>query len=105
VAVALVALRRRWPPRFAVGFDQLAALLAVNLAVWAGLDRLHAERHAEFAPAGLFGWPCSLLLAPLSCALVARVESRAAPTRALIVTVLAVAPFVLTLLWLAGDVP
>jgi hypothetical protein len=36
---------------------------------------------------------------------VARVQSRAAPTRALIVTVLAVAPFVLTLLWLADDVP
>lgn len=88
-----------------MGFDQLAALLAVNLAVWAVLDRLHAERHADFAPDGLFGWACYLLLAHLSCALVARVESRAAPTRALIVTVLAVAPFVLTLLWLAGDVP
>jgi len=36
---------------------------------------------------------------------VARVQSRAAPTRALIVTVLAVSPFVLTFLWLAGDIP
>jgi hypothetical protein len=87
-----------------VGFDQLAALLAVNLAVWAALDRLHAERHAAFAPDGLFGWACYLLLAHLSCALVARVAGRAAPTRALIVTALAVSPFVLTLLWLAGDV-
>jgi Peptidase C13 family len=103
--LALLTLRRRWPPRFAVGFDQLAALLAVNLGVWALLDRLHAERHAEFVADGLFGWACYLLLAHLSCALVARVESRSAPTRALIVTVLAVSPFVLTLLWLAGDLP
>ena len=88
-----------------MGFDQLAALLVVNLAVWAVLDRLHAEPHAGFAPDGLFGWACYLLLGHLACALVARVESRAAPTRALIVTVLAVSPFVLTLLWLAGDVP
>jgi hypothetical protein len=100
-----VLLRRCWPPRFAVGFDQLAALLAVNLSVWAALDRLHAERHPDFAPDGLFGWACYLLLAHLSCALVARVQSRAAPTRALIVTVLAVAPFVLTILWLVGDIP
>ncbi|HEY2275110.1 MAG TPA: C13 family peptidase [Steroidobacteraceae bacterium] len=103
--LALALLRRPWPPRFAVGFDQLAALLAVNLGVWAALDRLHAERHAEFVPDGLFGWACYLLLAHLACALVARVESRSAPTRALIVTMLAVAPFVLTLLWLVGDVP
>jgi hypothetical protein len=88
-----------------VSFDQLGALLVVNLAVWALLDRLHAERPSAFAPDGLFSWAGYLLLAHLSCALVARVQSRAAPTRALIVTVLAVAPFVLALLWLAGDVP
>ena len=103
--LALALLRRCWPPRFAVGVDQLAALLAVNLIVWAALDRLHAERHSDFVPDGLFGWACYLLLAHLSCALVARVQSRAAPTRALIVTVLAVSPFVLTFLWLAGDIP
>lgn len=103
--LALAALRRRWPPRFAVSFDQLAALLAVNLLVWAVLDRLHAERQAEFGADGLFGVACYLLLAFIACALVARVQSRAAPTRALIVTVLAVSPFVLTLVWLAGDVP
>ena len=77
----------------------------MNLIVWAALDRLHAERHPDFVPDGLFGWACYLLLAHLSCALVARVQSRAAPTRALIVTVLAVSPFVLTFLWLAGDIP
>ena len=83
----------------------MAALFAINLAVWALLDRLHAERHSDFVADGLFGWACYLLLGHLSCALIARVQSRAAPTRALIVTVLAVSPFVLTLLWLAGDLP
>ena len=100
-----MALRRRWPPRFAVSFDQLAALLTVNLAVWVALDRLHAERQAEFGPDGLFGWACYLLLAFIACALVARVQSRAAPTRALMVTLLTVSPFVLALLWLGGDLP
>jgi hypothetical protein len=88
-----------------VSFDQLGALLAVNLAVWAALDKLHAERQAEFGADGLFGLGCYLLLAFIACALVARVQSRAAPTRALLVTVLAVSPFALTLLWLASDVP
>ena len=88
-----------------MSFDQLAALLVVNLAVWVALDRLHAAPHAEFGADGLFGGACYLLLAFIACALVARAESRSAPTRALAVTVLAVSPWVLTLLWLAGDVP
>jgi len=88
-----------------VSFDSAAALLAVNLAVWAALDRLHAERPSEFGPDGLFGLACYLLLAFIACAVVARVQSRSAPTRALLVTVLAVSPYVLALLWLASDVP
>jgi hypothetical protein len=98
-------LLRRWPPRFAVSFDQLGALLLVNFAVWALLDKLHAGRTAEFGADGLFGGACYLLLAFIACALVARAQSRAAPTRALTVTVLAVSPWVLALLWLASDVP
>jgi len=86
-----------------VGFDSVAALFIVNLAVWALLDRLHAERRAEFVSDGLFGWACSLLLGLIACALVARVQSREAPTRSLAVTTLAVSPFVLTLFWLLGD--
>ena len=96
-------LRRRWPPRFAPGFDQLAALFLINLLVWALLDRLHAERHAEFVADALFGWACYLLLALIGCALIARAQSREAPTRALLTVALSVAPFVLTLLWLLGD--
>jgi hypothetical protein len=101
--VALLVLRRLWPPRFAVSFDQLLVLLIVNLAVWAGLDALHAEAHAPLALDGLFGWACYLLLALGACAVVARAHSRAADTRALLVPALAVSPFVLTIFWLACD--
>ena len=98
-----MALRRRWPPRFVVSFDQLVALLIVNLTVWAGLDALHAEAHAPLALDGLFGWTCYLLLALGACAVVARAHGRAADTRALLVPALAVSPFLLTIFWLASD--
>src|SRR5205823_2359780 len=103
--LALLVLRRRWPPRFVVNFDQVVALLILDLAVWAGLDALHAEAHAPLALDGLFGWGCYLLLALGACAIVARAHSRAADTRALLVPALSVAPFVLTLFWLASDRP
>jgi len=96
-------LRRRWPPSFVAGFDVVAALVVLDLAVWALLDRLHAERHAEFVPDALFGWACYLLLALLACALIARAQSREAPTRSLLAVALSVAPFALTVLWLLGD--
>jgi hypothetical protein len=99
----LLMLRRRWPPRFVVSFDQVIALAAVALGVWALLDFLHAQAHAPLALDGLFGWACYLLLGHVACALVARAQSSAAPTRALLVPVFAVAPFVLTLFWLASD--
>jgi Peptidase C13 family len=102
--LALLVLRRRWPPRFIVSFDQVAALACITLLVWALLDFLHAEAHAPLALDGLFGWACYLLLGLTACALIARAQSRAAPTRSLLVPALAVAPFVLTLFWLASDV-
>ena len=46
-----------------------------------------------------------MLLGLAACALVARAQSRAAETRALLVATLAVAPFLLVLLWLAADLP
>ena len=101
----LALLRRRWPPNFVVSFDQLAALLAINLTVWALLDFLHAPAHAPLALDGLFGWACYLLLALAACALVARVQSPRADTRALLVPVLAVAPFVLVVFFLAAELP
>lgn len=101
--VALLTLRRRAPDAFVVSFDQVAALLLINLAVWALLDFLHREPHAPLALDGLFGWACYGVLGLAVCALVARADSRDAQTRALLVVVLAVAPLVLTLFWLAGD--
>jgi Peptidase C13 family len=100
---ALVMLKRRWPPQFVVSFDQLAALLVLNLAVWALLDAVHAQRDAPLSLDGLFGWACYLLLGLAACAVVARVSSRAANTRALLVTVLSVAPCILVVFWLLGD--
>jgi hypothetical protein len=101
--VQLLALRRLWPPRFAVSFDQLAALLILNLLVWAVLDALHAEPHSALALDGLFGWACYLLLLLAAAALIARLQSRGANTRALLMPALAVSPWVLLIFWLASD--
>ena len=86
-----------------VSFDQVVGLLELNLALWALLDFLHSEAHAPLALDGLFGWACYLLLAFAALALVARVESSAANTRALLVPALSVSPYVLAILWLASD--
>jgi Peptidase C13 family len=96
-------LRRRSPERFVVSFDAVVALAVIALATWVLLDFGHAERHTPLALDGLFGWACYLLLGLAGCALTARAQSRATPTRALLVPALAVAPFVLTVFWLASD--
>jgi len=101
----LALLRRRWPPRFVVGFDQLVALLGVSLAVWALVDFLLAPAHAPLALDGLFGWACYLLLGLGAVALTARAQSPAADTRALLVPLLAAAPYVLVVFSLASAVP
>ena len=99
----LLGLRRRWPPRFVVSFDQVAALLALNLAVWAVLDFLHSEANAPLALDGLFGWACYLLLAFGGCALLSRAQNSAANTRALLIPALSVSPYLLAIFWLASD--
>ena len=88
-----------------VSFDQVVALLAINLGVWALLDFLHSPAHAPLALDGLFGWACSLLLGLATCALIARAQSRAADTRALLVPVLAAVPYVLVAFSLAFWLP
>ena len=88
-----------------VSFDQVAILLLLNLVLWGLLDALHSERHAPLALDGLFGWACYLLLGLSACALIARVQSRQADTRALLVAVLSTTPFVLVLFWLLNDLP
>jgi hypothetical protein len=73
--------------------------------LWALLDALHSASHAPLALDGLFGWACYLLLGLAACALVARSQSRGTDTRALLVALLSVSPFVLVLFWLLGDLP
>jgi hypothetical protein len=103
--LALLGLRRRWPAQLSVSFDQVALLLLLNLFVWAVLDKVHAPRGAPLELDGLIAWACYLLLGLAGCALVSRVQGRAGNTRALLVAVLSVSPFVLTLFWLAQDLP
>ena len=103
--LALLGLRRRWPAQLNVSFDQVALLLVLNLLLWAVLDKVHAPHGAPFELDGLFGWACYLILGLACCALVSRVQAKTGNTRALLVAVLSVSPFVLTLFWLAQDLP
>jgi hypothetical protein len=100
---ALLFLRRLPPGGLVCSFAQLSALLTLNLLVWAGLDTLHAETGARFAPDGVYGWACYLMLGLFACGLVARAQSYAADTRTLLIAVLAVSPYVLILFWLGSD--
>lgn len=99
----LLGLRRLPPERFAGGFDQLAALLLLDLLVWAALDTLHAESGSRLMLDGLYGWALYLLLGLIACALVARAYCHRADTRSLLIPVLSVAPYVLVIFWLASD--
>jgi hypothetical protein len=101
----LLGLRRVLPERFARSFDQLAALVILNLLVWAILDTLHSEVSSRLALDGLYGWAFYLLLALFGIGLVARAYSRQADTRGLLIPALAVAPYVLTVFWLLRDLP
>jgi hypothetical protein len=100
---ALLFLQRLPPDRLVRSFGQLCALLILNLLVWAGLDTLHAESGAQFAPDGVYGWACYLMLGLFACGLVARAQAPAADTRALLIPLLATAPYVLILFWFATD--
>ncbi|HKT72765.1 MAG TPA: C13 family peptidase, partial [Steroidobacteraceae bacterium] len=52
---------------------------------------------------GLYGWAFYLLLGLFACAVVARVYSRDADTRGLLVPVLSVSPYLLVTFWLLDD--
>jgi hypothetical protein len=101
----LLGLRRLSPDRFERSFDQLVALLILNLLVWAGLDSLHAESGSQLMLDGLYGWAFYLLLALFACALVARASRRDADTRALLIPALSVSVYVLIAYWLLDDLP
>lgn len=92
------------PDRFVRTFDQLAALLLLNLLIWAALDTLHAETGSQLRLDGLYGWSFYLLMALFGVALVARAYGRQADTRSLLIPSLSVAPYLLISFWLLGDV-
>ncbi len=96
-------MRRLPPESFDRGFDQLLALVFLNLIIWAGLDTLHADVDAQFMLDGVYGWACYLLLGLFACALVARAQDRSTDTRDLLIPALSVAPYALVIFWLAGD--
>ncbi len=98
-------LPRRAAPRFVHTFDQALLLLLLDLAVWAGLDRLHADLGAVLQLDGLFSWAAYLLAGLFAGALIARAQDRDADTRALLIPALSAAPYLLLLLWLLSDVP
>jgi hypothetical protein len=102
---ALLLPKRVGSDRFVCSFDQIVLLLMFDLLVWAGLDRLHAEAGSKFDLEGMFGWTTYLAVALVGTAIIARVQSRDANTRALLVPGLSVAPFLMALLWLLSDVP
>ena len=79
-------------------------LVVLLLLIWVGLDTVHAEAGSEFMPDGSYGWACYLLLGLFACGIVAREQDRAADTRSLLVPVLAVAPYLVLIFWLGGDV-
>ena len=101
--LALLLPARVTPARFVAGFDQVCALLLLDLSVWAALDWLHAEPGSMLELDGLFGWAAYLLAGLFAAAVVARVQDRQAQTRALLVPVLSAGPYLLVLLWLLSD--
>jgi len=84
-------------------FDQLAALVLINLLVWAALDTLHAEAGSQLMLDGLYTWAFYLLVGLFACGLVARAQSRSADTRAVLIPALSASPYVLIAFWLLSD--
>jgi hypothetical protein len=93
---ASLALLRKLPPEaFVRNFDQVLGLLLVNLLLWIGLKWWqHPDADTVLGPDVIYGLGSSLLLTLLGCALVARMNSREADTRGLLIPLLSVAPFV-----------
>lgn len=103
--VRLLGLRPVEAHELTVSFGQLVALLVITLALLAGLDWLTAESGSTFDPYGLSAWACYLLAGLWVCALIARMRSRQADTRALVVAILAMAPLPVIILALVLLLP
>jgi hypothetical protein len=102
---AALGLLMKVPPQgFRHSFDQLLGLVAVNLLTWVGLEWWQrGDADTVLGLDAFIGLSCYLLIALLGAALVARMNSRAADTRALLIPLLSVSAYVLVVLRLAGS--
>lgn len=100
----LLVLRRVAPEAFARSFDQLLLLLVFNVAVWVVLEFLSADPDTVLGLDAFYGLGCYVLIGLFACGLIARMQSAEANTRALLIPVLSVAPFVLVVFWVGADI-
>ena len=106
IAGARIALYRRVQPAdLAVSFDQIVALLAITAALAFILDWQRAAPDARFSWYGLYTWNIWMVAGLWLCALVARSLGQRTDTRAMVVPALALAPWIVTLLWALEKVP
>lgn len=92
----LLTLRPVAANEFAVSFDQLAALLALDLALLVGVDWLSAAPAADFDPYNfVYSWMVYILAGFWAAALIARMQGAQAHTRTLLVVWLATVPAVI----------
>jgi hypothetical protein len=101
----LFGLRRISPTLFTPTFDHVIALLAIGLLTAFAFDWLRSDSDAEFGFYGLYAWAYYLLGGFWACALVARMQTPQANTRALLVAWLALAPYVIATIWLIYRLP
>lgn len=99
----LLLLRKVPTDAFARSFDQLLLLGIVNVLLWVGLETLYADPDSLLGLDGLYGLGCYVLIGLFGCALIARLQSPAADTRAMLVPLLSVAPYVLALFWAGSE--
>jgi hypothetical protein len=101
----LALLQRRLPETFVRSFDQMLALLLLNLLVWLGLEWWqYADAAKVLGLEAFYKLGCYVLSVLFGCAIVARMNSREADTRSLLIPLLAVTPWVQIVFRLAAAV-
>jgi hypothetical protein len=99
----LLLLRRVSPEDFVCSFDQLLVLLLLGVLVWVGLEWVHKDADTNLGLDAFYGLAVYALIGLFLCAWVARMNGRDADTRALLIPLLSVAPYVLIVFSLGSD--
>lgn len=94
----IVLLRRVEPSAFVTTFGQVLALLVIAAGVAALSDWLSADAEAQLDFGGIYSWAVCIVVGLWACALAARASRGHAETRAFIVSVLSVAPYLFLIL-------